>query len=683
MTKKTILFYVHNFWWFGHNQRLSRIISELTHNFPEYSAILLNSGEKQDFLFEGIARLKIINLPRFDMEDYRIVANHENAKRQVFRKSVITKVLSIANLESIVIEHFPFGRNFLEEELYFLIGSYRSLHPAGNVFASVRDIVDTSALNDRNIAFFDRILVHSDERIISYRDKIDRATHQKFIYTGYITRPSITKTKDPRFDPVVLMNLWWGQDGFGFVEDFLRKAREVPELENYTMIVSLGKQYNEDRIVLLKALYPFPLECFPYIPDLSALRKQAVLSVSMGGYNNLVEGLSHRNSVIVYPRETDQEQTERLEKFQTFGDWIYDGRKITTSDIADILSKKNTGIETTVVENVRFDGAFHTASFLVNFRRYQYIKIRLTNACNARCDMCGVIQRPWQHNETEKIKESILEFYKIGGSIVNFTGGEPTIHKGFWELLQFTKELGLTTSVSTNGSTLWKEFLDKMAPKGTRLIDYMDISVDGLGNRQDTRRKYVGLFDAIERNIPHLVDQGIPLHINVTVRNDNIGEMLDISQYFKGLGVSSLSFGMITSAPHNDTSHYIPDFRSLEKFYKIDRTCILKEAGDMKISFSPDYTGEDFDMFADSILKNNTFERLPGTMCRFIQSKREIRINEWWGISPCCEIDNMSEWLGNINSSPLLQIICSRDYEGFLQRRFPYISNFCLNCKII
>lgn len=238
------------------------------------------------------------------------------------------------------------------------------------------------------------------------------------------------------------------------MEDFLRKAREVPELGNHTMIVSLGKQYNEDRVALLKELYPFPIECFPYIPDLSALRKQAVLSVSMGGYNNLAEGLSLRNPVIIYPRGTDREQTERLEKFQALGDWIHDGRKITASGIAAILSGKSTGTGTDMAENIRFDGAFHTASFLTNFRRYQYIKIRLTNACNARCDMCGVIQRPWQHNETEKIRESILEFYKIGGGIVNFTGGEPTIHKGFWELLQFAKELGLTTSVSTNGSTL-------------------------------------------------------------------------------------------------------------------------------------------------------------------------------------------------------------------------------------
>lgn len=141
------------------------------------------------------------------MEDYRIVVNHENAKRRVFRKSVIAKVLSIANLESIVIEHFPFGRNFLEEELRFLIGSYRSLHPTGNVFASVRDIVDISALNDRNIAFFDRILVHSDERVVSYGDRIDGAMHRKFVYTGYITEPPAAETEDPRSGPVVLVNL--------------------------------------------------------------------------------------------------------------------------------------------------------------------------------------------------------------------------------------------------------------------------------------------------------------------------------------------------------------------------------------------------------------------------------------------------------------------------------------------
>lgn len=61
-----------------------------------------------------------------------------------------------------------------------------------------------------------------------------------------------------------------------------------------------------------------------------------------------------------------------------------------------------------------------------------------------------------------------------------------------------------------------------MSFNGERLIDYIDISIDGLKNDQDLRREYSGLFAKIDENIPYLIAHDIPVHINVTVRNDNI-----------------------------------------------------------------------------------------------------------------------------------------------------------------
>ena len=65
-----------------------------------------------------------------------------------------------------MVEHYPFGRNFLDAELRYLIDGFRRHNPKGSVFSSVRDIFDTGALDMRNIALFDRFLVHADEKIV-------------------------------------------------------------------------------------------------------------------------------------------------------------------------------------------------------------------------------------------------------------------------------------------------------------------------------------------------------------------------------------------------------------------------------------------------------------------------------------------------------------------------------------
>ena len=158
--------------------------------------------------------------------------------------------------------------------------------------------------------------------------------------------------------------------------------------------------------------------------------------------------------------------------------------------------------------------------------------------------------------------------------------------------------------------------------------------------------------------------------------------MKEIFEYFKKVWVHSVSFWMITSAPINDTTKLIPKKIDLEKFYFHDKKYILSNSWNIKIVISPDYIWWNFNEFMDSIHSKNTFHKNIWNNCNFIKTKKELRINEWWDISPCCEIDDFEEGLWNINKIDLLDVICSKNYEDFLNKRFPNISKACLNCKI-
>ena len=73
------------------------------------------------------------------------------------------------------------------------------------------------------------------------------------------------------------------------------------------------------------------------------------------------------------------------------------------------------------------------------------IEVDLTNHCNHRCTFCC-----WGEDiavdkstlDTKIIKKCIYDMKKLGAKAICFTGGgEPMIHKDFYEILSFTKKM--------------------------------------------------------------------------------------------------------------------------------------------------------------------------------------------------------------------------------------------------
>lgn len=677
--KKYIIFYSHNFWWLGHNKRLSLIIRELLSNFwDEYSCIFINSWEKQDFLFNGIKWLKIINLPVLDIKDWKIIKNNLNNKKLILRKQLLNKILNIWNSESLIIEHYPFWRNFLNDEIKFVINNFRKNNKYWSVFSSFRDIVDLGSLNKENINLFDRFLIHGDETITNYDNVFDDIIRNKFIYTWYVSEE--INFKKIKKDKIIYINIWWWQDWMDYLKDFLNKFNLVSSKNDFKLIISLWNSYLTENIEILKKIYIWKnIEFHKYIDNSLEMKLKSQFSVSMGWYNNMVESLKYNIKTIIYPRQTDNEQKDRLLMFQKISPNFYNWFDFKEDDLNFLLSNNNLEISD---NNINFNWAYFTSNFIVNFKKYKYIKIRVSNLCNAKCWMCWVIKRKQSENKLDNLKKTILDFYKLWWEVVNLTWWEPTIYKWFWDLLIYSKYLWLINSVSTNWSTLWEQFFKKLLFKNNLLINYMDISIDWLYEEHDKRRKYKWLFNIISQNIKKLIDLWIFMHINITIRKDNIKEIINIFDFFKNIWVNSISFWIIESNPLNDTSKLIPIKEDIKEFYMIDKYNIINNPWKLKIIFSPDFNWKNIDNFIKSIQSKNAFPKKDWKKCNFIKNKKEIRINENWNISPCCEIDDFDEWIWNINQNNLLKIICSKNYENFLNRKLPNISRACLNCKI-
>lgn len=138
----------------------------------------------------------------------------------------------------------------------------------------------------------------------------------------------------------------------------------------------------------------------------------------------------------------------------------------------------------------------------------------LTNACNLRCKHCYMYSGQSKANELslEEIKSILYSFKDYDGRFVTFSGGEVAMREDLIPILQYTKELGLDTTVMTNG-TLWTEAQIKQA---SGLISAVQISIDGFNEEGNAKVRGKGNFEKSMNTVEQFLHHGIRTTIAMT-----------------------------------------------------------------------------------------------------------------------------------------------------------------------
>ncbi|MHB9031291.1 MAG: radical SAM protein [Candidatus Latescibacterota bacterium] len=135
------------------------------------------------------------------------------------------------------------------------------------------------------------------------------------------------------------------------------------------------------------------------------------------------------------------------------------------------------------------------------------ISLRITNACNHRCAVCGQYGRHgYMHQEGRRdlLRTLPLQTYRdLVDQVAHLkpvfyvTGGEPFLYPGFVELMNYIKERGCVLSVVTNGVLLEKN-AEAIVKNGW---DMVLVSFDGPEEIHDQCRKCPGAYDTAVRGI--------------------------------------------------------------------------------------------------------------------------------------------------------------------------------------
>lgn len=110
------------------------------------------------------------------------------------------------------------------------------------------------------------------------------------------------------------------------------------------------------------------------------------------------------------------------------------------------------------------------------------VDLLITTQCPFNCDHCFAEKNIYPELEYTQWIDIIQELYNYGTKEIVFSGGEPTIYPHLKELLMFSKDLGITTTLSTNGNFPLGKY-KKLLP----YIDEIGISLDAVNEETNIR----------------------------------------------------------------------------------------------------------------------------------------------------------------------------------------------------
>jgi MoaA/NifB/PqqE/SkfB family radical SAM enzyme len=141
----------------------------------------------------------------------------------------------------------------------------------------------------------------------------------------------------------------------------------------------------------------------------------------------------------------------------------------------------------------------------------------LTYRCNATCSFCDIWERPSPYVNLESARKNLLDLKKLGVKIIDFTGGEPLLHREVDLLLKEAKKLGFITTITTN-ALLYPKWAERL--KG--LVDMLHFSLDSPLEEEHNQSRGVNCFSHVQDSIQIAKSLGERPDILFTVFEHNL-----------------------------------------------------------------------------------------------------------------------------------------------------------------
>ena len=190
------------------------------------------------------------------------------------------------------------------------------------------------------------------------------------------------------------------------------------------------------------------------------------------------------------------------------------------------------------------------------------LQVFITDQCNLRCKGCFYIDKLGKNRISFDKYQQIIHQYKTQVNKITLLGGEPTLHKNFYDMLAFNKKQKLQTTVYTNGTK--QIVLDKSMACWVSLR----IGVHGVRN--------------CDKALEDLKPPTTPFTLVYMLNQANKKDLFEAAERAEHLGASQFYISSIrdiaqTKSFYKDTKDTI----SNEEYAEIVQTFVLKYKGGM------------------------------------------------------------------------------------------------------
>ena len=178
--------------------------------------------------------------------------------------------------------------------------------------------------------------------------------------------------------------------------------------------------------------------------------------------------------------------------------------------------------------------------------------MNVTYKCNNRCTFCATGTRDQFDGDLERQRELLVKYRKVGVTLLDLDGGEPTLNPNLFKLIAFARRVGYErVNVTTNARmAAYDGFAEKLVRSGVT-----SILTSIHGPDAQTHAQNVGVAEAFDqtcegvRNIVRLARLHAPqveLGVNITVTKSNYRKLGEVAQLVLDLGLGWFNIQFLT-----------------------------------------------------------------------------------------------------------------------------------------
>jgi MoaA/NifB/PqqE/SkfB family radical SAM enzyme len=177
------------------------------------------------------------------------------------------------------------------------------------------------------------------------------------------------------------------------------------------------------------------------------------------------------------------------------------------------------------------------------------LTVELTNVCNLHCSYCLRDEDALYHTPANFLPVDLFARIArdardaMGVEHIMFTGGEPTLHRQFAEIVATVAGLSLTCSFVTNGWHFERVWPILAGHRDT--VTHVSFSLDGTTPESHDGWRGKGSFERVVRAFSRCWASAFPFNVKVGIRRDTVPHLEQFVIFAARMGAAGLSFAHV------------------------------------------------------------------------------------------------------------------------------------------